>query len=99
MGGAPRRRRRADANDATLDPSEGKPYIPSYFTLAVQLTPPPLPAQVEYSGGFEVGNPQRFGQDFLDKVANPRDIVHFYKKKKLARESQPRQIAQEGVAY
>jgi len=39
--------------------------------------------QVEYTG-YEVGNPQRFGQDFTNKVANPRDIVQFYKKKVLA---------------
>lgn len=43
-------------------------------------------AQVDYSHGpdgnsyFDVGNPQRFGQDFVDKVANPRDIVQFHRK-------------------
>lgn len=42
--------------------------------------------QVDYSGGpegttqFEIGNPQRFGQDFVDKVANPRDIVQFHRR-------------------
>ncbi|GAA6019654.1 hypothetical protein JCM10207_006959 [Rhodosporidiobolus poonsookiae] len=47
---------------------------------------PLIRLRVDYSGGpngdgyFEVGNPQRFGQDFLDKVANPRDIVQFHRK-------------------
>ncbi|BGP33197.1 meiotic recombination [Rhodotorula toruloides] len=47
---------------------------------------PLIRLRVDYSGGpdgnsqFEVGNPQRFGQDFVDKVANPRDIVQFHRK-------------------
>lgn len=42
--------------------------------------------QVDWSGNsqantaFEIGNPQRFGQDFVDRVANPRDIVQFHRK-------------------
>lgn len=34
---------------------------------------------------FEIGNPQRFGQDFVDRVANPRDIVQFTRKNAGAR--------------
>ncbi|GAA5890007.1 hypothetical protein JCM6882_009196 [Rhodosporidiobolus microsporus] len=47
---------------------------------------PLIRLRVDYSGGpsgdsqFEIGNPQRFGQDFIDKVANPRDIVQFHRK-------------------
>ncbi|GAA5844842.1 hypothetical protein JCM11251_007344 [Rhodosporidiobolus azoricus] len=47
---------------------------------------PLIRLRVDYSGGpsgdaqFEIGNPQRFGQDFVDKVANPRDIVQFHRK-------------------
>ncbi|GAA5987395.1 hypothetical protein JCM10908_001939 [Rhodotorula pacifica] len=47
---------------------------------------PLIRLRVDYSGGpdgngyFEVGNPQRFGQDFVDKVANPRDVVQFHRK-------------------
>ncbi|BGP09204.1 meiotic recombination [Rhodotorula toruloides] len=47
---------------------------------------PLIRLRVDYSGGpdgnsqFEVGNPQRFGQDFVDKVANPREIVQFHRK-------------------
>lgn len=41
-------------------------------------TPPAAP--------FEIGNPQRFGQDFAGRVANPRDLVQFTRKKVAARE-------------
>ncbi|GAA5871990.1 hypothetical protein JCM16303_000936 [Sporobolomyces ruberrimus] len=47
---------------------------------------PLIRLRVDYSGGpdgtsyFEVGNPQRFGQDFVDVVANPRDLVQFHRK-------------------
>ncbi|MBW0480653.1 hypothetical protein O181_020368 [Austropuccinia psidii MF-1] len=33
---------------------------------------------------YEVGNPQRFGQDFLGQVANPKDVVQFYRKRKIS---------------
>lgn len=47
----------------------------------------PLPLirlRVEYSspeGSFEVENPQRFSNRFVDKVANVNDVVQFYRKK------------------
>lgn len=34
---------------------------------------------------YEIGNPQRFGQDFVDRVANPRDIVQFHRRAAAAR--------------
>lgn len=36
--------------------------------------------QVEYTS-HDMGNPVRFGQDFIGKVANPKDILQFYKKR------------------
>lgn len=45
---------------------------------------PLIRLRVEYVQ-HEIGNPQRFGQDFTNKVANPRDIVQFYRKKTVAR--------------
>lgn len=36
---------------------------------------------------YDVGNPQRFGQDYVDLVANPRDIVQFHAKRTAARQS------------
>ena len=55
--------------------------------LDSQNQTPPLPLirlRVEYSGPFEVENPQRFSNKFVGKVANTTDVVQFYRKKKLA---------------
>jgi hypothetical protein len=35
--------------------------------------------QVDYSGGFEPFNVLRFSQKFVDRVANPKDIIHFFR--------------------
>lgn len=43
---------------------------------------PLIRLRVEYSGGYNPCNPQRFGQSFVSKVANPLDILHFYRKRK-----------------
>ncbi|TIA89162.1 hypothetical protein E3P81_03065 [Wallemia ichthyophaga] len=43
----------------------------------------PLPLirlRVDYTG-FEIGNPQRLGMEFGERVANPKDIVHFTRKR------------------
>lgn len=76
---------RANAEWAELHPDEDdedrEPMLP-----LIRL-------RVDYSGGpdelrgFEVGNPQRFGQDFTTTVANPRDIVSFHRKSAAARKS------------
>jgi hypothetical protein len=39
--------------------------------------------QVDYSGGFSSFSTQRFGQQFVDRVANPKDILLFYRKKEI----------------
>ncbi|KAK3739950.1 hypothetical protein QZH41_012803 [Actinostola sp. cb2023] len=39
--------------------------------------------QVDYSGGFNSFSTQRFGQQFVDRVANPKDILLFYRKKEV----------------
>jgi double-strand break repair protein MRE11 len=41
---------------------------------------PLIRLKVEYAG-YETINPQRFGQRFVGKVANPNDILLFYRKK------------------
>ncbi|KAF9584172.1 Double-strand break repair protein mre11a [Lunasporangiospora selenospora] len=46
-----------------------------------QVPKPLVRLRVEYSGGFEIFNPQRFGHEFIDVIANPRDVVQFYRKK------------------
>lgn len=37
--------------------------------------------QVDYSGGFEAFNTSRFSQKFVDRVANPKDIIHFVRRR------------------
>jgi hypothetical protein len=44
-------------------------------------------SQVETSEAKEMTNPVRFGQDFMGRVANPRDILQYYRKKKVAERS------------
>ncbi|XP_051011882.1 double-strand break repair protein MRE11 [Acomys russatus] len=40
---------------------------------------PLIRLRVDYSGGFEPFNVLRFSQKFVDRVANPKDIVHFFR--------------------
>lgn len=44
--------------------------------------------QVETTGAKEMSNPVRFGQDFIGKVANPRDILQYYRKKQATERSE-----------
>ncbi|KAI1790082.1 DNA repair exonuclease [Ganoderma leucocontextum] len=47
--------------------------------------PVPLPLvrlKVETSGASEMSNPVRFGQDFIGRIANPRDVLTFHRAKK-----------------
>lgn len=55
---------------------------------------PPLPLirlRVEYTapegGKYDVENPQRFSNRFVDQVANKSDVVQFHRKKATIRES------------
>ncbi|XP_055471619.1 double-strand break repair protein MRE11 isoform X1 [Psammomys obesus] len=40
---------------------------------------PLIRLRVDYSGGFEPFNVLRFSQKFVDRVANPKDIIHFFR--------------------
>ncbi|XP_075997783.1 double-strand break repair protein MRE11 [Genypterus blacodes] len=42
---------------------------------------PLIRLRVDYSGGFEPFNMSRFSQKFVDRVANPKDIVHFLRRR------------------
>ena len=44
-------------------------------------TLPLLRLRVNLSGGYERFSPQRFGQQFVERVANPSSIIHFIKAK------------------
>ncbi|KAM5539737.1 hypothetical protein V8D89_006550 [Ganoderma adspersum] len=53
---------------------EGEPELPRPLPL-VRL-------KVETSGVSEMSNPVRFGQDFIGRIANPRDVLTFHRAKK-----------------
>lgn len=36
---------------------------------------------MDYSGGFETFNTSRFSQKFVDRLANPKDIIHFLRRR------------------
>ncbi|XP_069828080.1 double-strand break repair protein MRE11 [Dendropsophus ebraccatus] len=42
---------------------------------------PLIRLRVDYTGGFEPFNTLRFSQKFVDKAANPKDIIHFFRHK------------------
>ncbi|KAF3823129.1 hypothetical protein GH733_010565 [Mirounga leonina] len=42
---------------------------------------PLIRLQVDYSGGFERFSVLRFSQKFVDRVANPKDVIHFFRHK------------------
>ncbi|XP_041796621.1 double-strand break repair protein MRE11 [Chelmon rostratus] len=51
--------------------------------LGCPLTPekPLIRLRVDYSGGFEAFNTSRFSQKFVEHVANPKDIIHFLRRR------------------
>lgn len=51
--------------------------------LGCPLTPekPLIRLRVDYSGGFEAFNTSRFSQKFVDRVANPKDVIHFLRRR------------------
>uniref|UniRef100_A0A3P9JZI3 Double-strand break repair protein n=1 Tax=Oryzias latipes TaxID=8090 RepID=A0A3P9JZI3_ORYLA len=51
--------------------------------LGCPLTPekPLIRLRVDYSGGFEAFSTSRFSQKFVDCVANPKDIIHFMRRR------------------
>lgn len=44
-----------------------------------QPAKPLIRLRVDYSGGFEPFNVLRFSQKFVDRVANPKDVIHFFR--------------------
>ncbi|KAJ1960486.1 meiotic recombination [Dispira parvispora] len=49
-----------------------------------QLSLPLVRLRVDYSGGYHAINPQRFGNQFVDRVANPKDILYYHRQRKSA---------------
>ncbi|XP_054548931.1 double-strand break repair protein MRE11 isoform X3 [Talpa occidentalis] len=48
---------------------------------ARQPEKPLIRLRVDYSGGFEPFNVLRFSQKFVDRVANPKDVIHFFRRR------------------
>ncbi|KAM6157684.1 double-strand break repair protein MRE11 [Rhynchocyon petersi] len=46
---------------------------------SIQPEKPLIRLRVDYSGGFEPFNVLRFSQKFVDRVANPKDVIHFFR--------------------
>ncbi|XP_029064544.1 double-strand break repair protein MRE11 [Monodon monoceros] len=42
---------------------------------------PLIRLRVDYSGGFEPFSALRFSQKFVDRVANPKDVIHFFRRR------------------
>jgi len=55
--------------------------IEEMHSICPSLSRPLIRLRVDYSGGYPTLNPQRFGQAFVDRVANAKDILLFYRKK------------------
>lgn len=49
-----------------------------------QLRLPLIRLRVDHAGGFETFSTVRFGQQFVDRVANPKDLVLFAKRRQAA---------------
>uniref|UniRef100_A0A671W738 Double-strand break repair protein MRE11 n=1 Tax=Sparus aurata TaxID=8175 RepID=A0A671W738_SPAAU len=51
--------------------------------LGCPLTPekPLIRLRVDYSGGFDTFNTARFSQKFVERVANPKDLIHFVRRR------------------
>lgn len=44
-----------------------------------EIPMPLIRIRVDYSGGYDTFNSQQFGKRFIDRVANPNDILKFYR--------------------
>ena len=51
------------------------------FDPSVPLPLPLIRLKVDYSNGFTSFNPHRFGHLFVGKLANPKDVIFFYRKR------------------
>ncbi|XP_038673895.1 double-strand break repair protein MRE11 isoform X1 [Scyliorhinus canicula] len=59
---------------------------------------PLIRMRVDYSGGFEPFSTLRFSQKFVERVANPKDIIHFFRHREQKDKKDDAQINFEKVA-
>lgn len=55
----------------------------------IEIPLPLIRLKVDYSGGFSSFNPHRFGHLFVNRVANPKEVIFFYRKRTANRTSEP----------
>lgn len=58
----------------------------------MEMPIPLIRIRVDYSGGYETFNPQQFGQKFINRVANPKDILKFQRLRSETRTMKPSEI-------
>ncbi|KAJ7320090.1 hypothetical protein JRQ81_019601 [Phrynocephalus forsythii] len=46
---------------------------------SLQPEKPLIRLRVDYSGGFEPFSVVRFSQKYMDRIANPKDVIHFFR--------------------
>ncbi|KAI9594350.1 Mre11 DNA-binding presumed domain-containing protein [Syncephalis fuscata] len=56
---------------------------------------PLIRLRVDYSEGYTAFHPQRFGQQFVDRVANPKDILQFHRRRTIRADAQERRTMSE----
>ncbi|XP_072332518.1 double-strand break repair protein MRE11 [Scyliorhinus torazame] len=59
---------------------------------------PLIRMRVDYSGGFEPFSTLRFSQKFVERVANPKDVIHFFRHREQKDKKDDAQINFEKVA-
>ena len=77
--------REFEGDDVAFNPSQGQLFVIECRQLArdSQLT-----AKVETSEAKEMINPVRFSQEYINRVANSKDILQYYRKKKVTEKSE-----------
>lgn len=85
-----------EAQDGQVNEDDEPPQCPlPLIRLRVETT------SAEGGGKFDVENPQRFSNRFIDKVANTNDVIQFHVKKKnafAARTAKDKELANEIMA-
>lgn len=55
--------------------------LPLSAADSVDIPLPLIRLKVDYSGGYSSFNPHRFGHLFVNRVANPKEVVSFYRRR------------------
>jgi hypothetical protein len=75
-------------DDVAIDPVESKLEFELSSPMFSTHTLPSVPYQVETTGTKELTNAPRIGGEFKERVANPKDVIQYYKKKTFISKSE-----------